>query len=87
MRTETSLQSHFYYGSSKFPNRPHPSRRHFLQKDKAVQTCHVQLVKVNGTTGLKNERRILEPPTLQQILWDNGNREGKADWMAEEQNL
>lgn len=21
------------------------------------------------------------------ILWDNSNREGKADWMAEEQNL
>lgn len=51
MKTEISLQSHFYYGSSKFPN-----RRQLLQKDKAVQACHEQHVKINGTTVLKNEK-------------------------------
>lgn len=84
MKTEINLQSHFCYGSSKFPNRPHPNRRQFLQKDKAVQACHEQHVKTNGTTGLKNERWILEAPKL---LGDNSNREGKANWMAKEQSL
>lgn len=56
MKTEISLQRRFYYGSSKFPNRPHPNRRQLLQKDKAVQACHEQHVKINGTTVLKNEK-------------------------------
>lgn len=56
MKTEISLQSHFYYRSSKSHNTPHSNTRYFLQKDMDVQTCPVQYVKIQGTTVLKNER-------------------------------
>lgn len=54
MKTEISLQSHFYYGSSKSLNTPHPNTRYFLQKDMDVQTRQVQYVEIHGMTVLKN---------------------------------
>lgn len=65
-KTEISLQSHFYYGSSKSLNTPHPNKRYFLQKDMDLQACQVQDVKIHGMTVLKIERWILDPPKQQQ---------------------
>lgn len=65
-KTEISLQSHFYSGSSKPLNTSHLNTRYFLQKDVDVQTCQVQYVKIHGMTVLKNEIWILEPQNQQQ---------------------
>lgn len=66
LKTEISLQSYLYYGSSNSLNTPHLNRRYFLQKDMDVQIRQVQYAKIYGMWVLKNLRWILEPWKQQQ---------------------
>lgn len=80
-KTEISLQRHFYFGSSKSLNTPHPNegfsaeRHGFASMPSAV---HQDMIKDDNS---ENWKMNFGSTKTAAILCYNSNREGRAAWM------